>query len=298
MMETLQDAEITAVSKPAMSKLDLESIHTAFLPLRESQNAFARRNLEAYLTDVVPGVSLTPTLTTDAEYGEQGRSLSFTCAFHGMMTPEEYEAHKAELKEALAAHSVLSQYHAKISCEHQPDGQVCLQASILGMNADDYVRLIQSLADQQHAHDNFENDTGFRHEDSHTIHEKMKAASTNLKSLVEKELKEKGQEHPPFEVKLDCKKSKKTNKYTIDLRLMGQMDRAQAQPIMGELAKAFRRKRRNGMVFNDTNTVDDAVPVGDRGLQVNDLGHHGLHAVLDNLARPVQQFMGVSGGGN
>lgn len=186
---------------------------SAFIGMAQAQTEEAREGLQGYLARVTEAAGLAPLVATLAPLNDHAAmTMGLQCAYNGSMTSAQYQALHAQLEQALAVHPVLGPHKPVISCEHGPNGQVMLTASVVGLNVHDYAHLIQSLAEHQHAQDNHEAMTGERREDAHDTHEKMLAARVKVPEK--------------------------------DLMMQGFADRDKARPVMGALTRAFHSKRR------------------------------------------------------
>jgi hypothetical protein len=235
------------------------SVRSSFSQLADEQLHAAQHGLQTYMNDGLDAYGA-PAFTAQlrssvSEDADAVKRMALECAFSGMMTPEEFNEYEVPLRHMLAAHTVLSRYNPSITCTRQEDGHVCLSAAVVGLSVDDYARLIQSLAEIQYKQDAAAANNNSRHDDAHTVHEKMTAAVTGMKALIHKEL----QEHllPDLNQKQGGVKPKKPKHQGVpNTHLAGLMDRKNGQPVMGALTAAFHKRRRGG-VLHDGHTGDD-----------------------------------------
>lgn len=263
----------SAMRMAAAESLLPESVRASFSQMADQDVALAERQLSTYV-DEATGGAVPFKVSLHALPGENHtKQLVAECVFSGPVHPELEET----LIQALQAHPVLGDYHPTL----HHNGQGCFTVTTLGMSALDYTNLIRTLAELQHEYDTYENTTGTRHEDAFHVHEKMQTAAESLKLMVEQQIKD----APVFALKPEKSKCKKTGLYTLDLRLEGQMDRAQAYPVMGALVNAFRRKRRAPL----SAAHEEKLAVHDRLLRIEGLTKEAMDGLIDDLAKPFTQ---------
>ena len=185
--------------------------------------------------------------------------------------------------------------HQPLPTEPQTVGNVTASlAAGVGFNAADYEKMVSDLADQQRAMDVHENSSGSRHPHAHDLHEKMIHAAKNLKGMVDREAQLEQKELPPFTIKIEQSAASNSNKVTLTLRLEGIMDRKQAEPVMGALVRAFRRKRKSAFgAHGDSHDDDHDLHVHDYHIEVSNLEKHGMEKLLDDLSKPMMMISNV-----
>lgn len=189
---------------------------------------------------------------------------------HGTMTPQEYQHIAKHLSNCLSQHMLFDRLVPHIHCSQNAAGEVCISAEAVGLSAEDLNARIHTYAEHQREYDVFEDHHHSRHPDAHLTHEKMYAAASNLKHMAETEMKTQISQ----DVRLCRVKGEKPGTYTLTLQLMGVMDRVQAQPAMGALVAAFRRRWRGGLLTNGITHAD-----------------HDYHTLAENLTP--QEFSGL-----
>lgn len=276
----------TAIAKPkktGFADLVPASTKKAFFSISEQQSEAAKTGLERYMAHDLPKDSAPLTASIVTTRGKDDR-IAVECRLEGMMDSPEFQRNEARLTDTLACHPAFDAHQPQIHCAHA-HGKVCLTAAVVGLSMQDYVELLNTLAEHQHAQETSEANGGIHREEAEHTHDKMIAAAKNLKQLVSMELKG---DHPDFDIKCEKRKcKKKPGHYQLDIRINGLTD-ARPERMMGALARAFNRKRRGGMVMSnmDGEHVHQDYSVCDTHLTLDHLTSHGFDHLLSNLSRP------------
>lgn len=277
------DSIIAKLKKTGFADMVPASTRQAFFSISEQQGEQAKLGLERYMAHDMPKGSAPLTANIITTRGKDG-SISVECHLEGMMDSPEFQRNEARLTDALSCHPAFDKHAAALHCEHQ-HGKVCLTAAVVGLNVQDYVELLNTLAEHQHAQETAENNGGIHREESEHTHDKMIAAAKNLKQLVSMEMKG---DHPEFDIKCEKHKcKKKPGHYQLDIRIANISD-PKPERMMGALARAFNRKRRGGMVMSnmDGEHVHHDYSICDTHLTLDELTPHGFDHLLSTLSRP------------